>query len=126
LAPWLYSRPMALSDHEKRMLAEMEAALTQDDPRLVSTLNGKIRTPQAGRLLVGLLLILSGMAVLLVGLIAQQVIVGIVGFLIALVGLVLALSNLSLKAGVPKGARKSGKKWSDRLEERWDKRNFDR
>ena len=31
---------MALSDREQRLLAEMEEALSADDPRLVSTLNG--------------------------------------------------------------------------------------
>jgi len=123
---WLYSRLVALSDHEKRMLAEMEAALTQDDPRLVSTLNGSSRTPQASRLLGGVATVLGGMALLLTGLIAQQVIVGIVGFLVALAGLVLAVSNFNLKAGAAKGARKPGKNWSQRLEDRWDKRNFDR
>ena len=29
---------MALSDHERKLLAEMEAALEQEDPRLLSTL----------------------------------------------------------------------------------------
>ena len=32
---------MALSDHERKLLAEMEAALEQEDPRLLSTLTGK-------------------------------------------------------------------------------------
>lgn len=119
---------MPLSDHEKRMLAEMEAALSADDPRLVSTLNGSSRSPQAGRLLGGVFALLGGMAVTIAGLVAQQVAIGIVGFLIALGGVLLALSNLSLKAGSVKAANgaKSKKKWSDRLEERWDKRNFDR
>jgi hypothetical protein len=31
---------MALSDRERRLLAEMEAALASDDPRLQSTLSG--------------------------------------------------------------------------------------
>ena len=38
---------MALSDHERKLLAEMEAALEQEDPRLLSTLTGKARTKQA-------------------------------------------------------------------------------
>ena len=86
---------MALSDHEKRMLAEMEAALVADDPRLVSTLNGRERTPKGSRALLGLVSILVGMVVLLSGLIAQVIPVGIAGFLVSLVGLVLFLSNLS-------------------------------
>ena len=44
---------MPLSDHEKRLLAEMEAALVADDPGLVSTLNGRSRSPKFGRALAG-------------------------------------------------------------------------
>ena len=32
---------MPLSDHEKKLLAEMEEALAADDPRLLSTFSGK-------------------------------------------------------------------------------------
>jgi hypothetical protein len=42
-----YSDAMPLSDEEKRLLAEMEAALAVDDPKLVSTLSGKVRTPSS-------------------------------------------------------------------------------
>ena len=116
---------MALSDHEKRMLAEMEAALVADDPRLVSTLNGRERTPRGSRALLGLASILAGMLVLLSGLISQVIPLGIAGFLVSLAGLVLFLSNLSFGKSEfksPKGARN---KWSSRLEDRWERRNFD-
>lgn len=118
---------MALSDHERRLLAEMEAALKQDDPRLVSTMTGKVRTRQGSRLLLGGLLLLGGMAILLVGLIAQTTSVGIVGFLIALSGVVLFFSNFGgAGSGRERGAPKPKKTpWSSRLEERWDRRNFD-
>lgn len=116
---------MALSDHEKRMLAEMEAALVADDPRLVSTLNGRERTPKGSRALIGLASILVGMVVLLAGLVAQIIPVGIAGFLVSLAGLVLFVSNLSFGKSSfknPKGARP---KWSSRLEDRWERRNFE-
>jgi hypothetical protein len=118
---------MALSDHERRLLAEMEAALKQDDPRLVSTMTGKVRTRQGSRLLLGGLLLLGGMAILLVGLIAQTTPVGIVGFLIALAGVVLFFSNFGgAVGGRERGAPKPKKTpWSSKLEERWDRRNFD-
>ena len=123
---------MPLSDHEKRLLAEMEAALESEDPRLVSTMTGKVRTPRAGRAIKGALLALLGLATLLAGLMAQQVAVGIVGFLIALAGLVLAFSNLGSNSGPngshrtpTKGSGPRKPKWSDRLEERWERRNFD-
>jgi uncharacterized membrane protein HdeD (DUF308 family) len=108
----------------------MEAALESEDPRLVSTMTGKARTPRAGRLVKGLLLTLAGLALLLAGLMAKTVAVGIAGFLVSLVGLVLIFSNLGGGHGVTtkKGGSAGGPKkpkWSDRLEERWERRNFD-
>ena len=126
----LYSLVMPLSDHERRLLAEMEAALQQDDPRLVSTMTGKARTRQSSRVLVGSLLLLAGMAILLAGLIAQTIPVGIVGFLVALIGVVFIFSNIG-STGPGRSSRGSrGPKpkkapWSSRLEERWDRRNFE-
>ena len=124
---------MPLSDHERRMLAEMEAAMEQDDPRLVSTLTGKARTRQAGKVVTGLLITLGGMAVLVGGLVAKLVPLGILGFIIALVGVVFILSNLlgAARPGQPAASKKAPKKsgfgkWSDGFEERWDRRNFER
>jgi len=121
---------MPLSDHEKRLLAEMEAALQQDDPRLVSTLTGKARTRKASRVLSGAVTALVGMIVILSGLVAQIVPLGIAGFIVALAGIVLIFSNLSLfdngtalAGSAPKGPKKGG--WSARLEERWERRNND-
>jgi len=59
---------MALSDHEKKLLAEMEAALEQEDPRLLSTLTGKARTRQGSRALLGLSIVVVGLLVLISGL----------------------------------------------------------
>jgi Protein of unknown function (DUF3040) len=120
---------MPLSDHEKRLLAEMEAALTQEDPRLVSTLNGSSRTAQSGRALAGLAGLLGGMVVLIAGLVVKTPLLGVVGFLIALGGLVLVITNL--RAFGPNGRAGAGKassvkkNWSKRLEDRWEGRNFD-
>ena len=52
---------MALSDHERKLLAEMEAALEQEDPRLLSTLTGKARTRQSSRALLGLSILVVGL-----------------------------------------------------------------
>ncbi len=119
-----YSGAMPLSDEEKRLLAEMEAALAVDDPKLVSTLSGKVRTPKKNRMFAGIALFFTGIATLLGGLISQTVPVGIVGFVLALVGLVLVISNLSGKSEVKvKETRPKQKpKWSATLEERWDRR----
>lgn len=113
---------MPLSDHEKRLLAEMEEALAADDPRLISTFNGK--TPNRSRAVIGFLLIVAGLFVLLAGLVGKTPLLGVFGFAIALGGAVLALSNLG---GLMARTRtpKTGSMWSARFEERWDRRNPD-
>ena len=111
---------MPLSDHEKRMLQEMEAALMTEDPRLVSALSGEVKRIGKNRIMLGLGLVALGILVLFAGLIAKLTPVGVLGFLIALAGLISALSSLGKPSG-PKGKRANS--LSARLEQRWDKRN---
>ena len=107
---------MPLSDHEKRLLEEMEQALASDDPRLVDVLNsGRIAPARIG---LAVLAIVLGIATLLGGLIAKVTPVGIVGFIIALAGLVAILRSISLKA--PRAPRFGGA-----FEERWDRRSHE-
>lgn len=117
---------MPLSDRERKLLAEMEQALSADDPRLSSTLTGSRTFPGRTRVLTGLGAFLSGLAIILGGLISQNVPVGIFGFLIALAGLITLLGAL---AGLGKGVKMAQSKKSSglrsRLEQRWDERNFD-
>ncbi len=120
---WSIVGAMPLSDREKELLAEMERALSADDPRLVSTLTGNPRAPQKKRALLGLALVGLGLVLLLAGLISQTIPLGIAGFLVALGGVVLAISNAPKIGGeFPTKTRKKSN-WSARLEERWDRRN---
>ncbi len=117
---------MPLSDRERKLLAEMEQALSADDPRLSSTLTGNRTFPGRGRILIGLGALLSGLAIILGGLISQTVPVGIFGFVIALTGLFTVLSALSTLGRGPRLAKqKKGSGIRSRLERRWDERNFD-
>ncbi len=111
---------MALSDHERKLLAEMEAALEQEDPRLLSTLTGKARTRQSSRASLGLSILALGAVVLISGLVAQATIVGVIAFVICLAGVLLIITNISLNSGGKK-VKKPG--WGSSLEERWDRRN---
>ena len=111
---------MPLSDHEKRMLQEMEAALMTEDPRLVSALSGDVQSVSKNRILVGLGLVVLGILVLFGGLIAKLTPVGLLGFIIALSGVITAISSIG-RPSLPKSRRTSS--ISARLEQRWDKRN---
>ncbi len=115
---------MALSDRERRLLAEMEAALATDDPRLESRLAGSTMTPTKPRLALGALSILAGAAILFAGLISKTTPIGVAGFLVALFGvltLIRSLGSITKGATRTKGPRKS---FSARLEERWNRRDF--
>ena len=111
---------MALSDHEKRMLQEMEAALMTEDPRLVSALSGEAKPMGRNNIMRGLGLVVLGIVVLFGGLIAKLTPVGVLGFIIALGGVIMAISSIG-RPSLPKSRRTSS--MSARLEQRWDKRN---
>jgi len=113
---------MPLSDHEKRMLQEMEAALLTEDPRLFSALSGEARPPRKKRSLIGAALILIGVITLFAGLVAKTTPIGVLGFLIALTGVIALVSSIGTRSPRIKGARKRPGLGS-RLEERWDERN---
>ena len=115
---------MELSDREKRLLDEMEAALLTEDPRLVSALSAGPSSPNRKRIMVGAGLVLLGLATLFGGLVSKVTPIGILGFLIALSGVISAISSFtpgSSTKAVKKSRTRSS--LSDRLDQRWDKRN---
>lgn len=120
-------REMPLSEHEERLLAQMEEQLAKDDPRLVSTLTGaRTRTRRSTLLSISLLLI--GFVTLLGGLISQTIPVGVLGFVIALFGiyrLITGFRQPSMNDG-NRGRKIKGSKSSlmSKLEQRWEKRQF--
>ena len=120
---------MALSDRELRLLAEMEQALSADDPGLVSTLSGARRRGPGPA--IGVAALVIGIATLFAGLIAQVTLLGVAGFVIALIGVVIVINALT---SIAKGARQDastsrarrkgfGKGFTKGLEDRWDQRN---
>ena len=115
---------MPLSDREKRLLEEMEAALLTEDPRLVSALSATPVSPSRNRIMAGAGLLLLGLATLFGGLIAQITPIGILGFIIALSGVITAISSISPQLRGSKKPR-TRTNLSARLEQRWDSRNQD-
>jgi hypothetical protein len=112
-----------LSDREKRLLDEMEAALLTEDPRLVSALSANPAIPSRNRIMLGAGLVLLGLITLFGGLVSQITPIGILGFLIALTGVISAISSFT--PGVGKKAPKQHRtrsSISDRMEKRWDSR----
>jgi hypothetical protein len=110
-----------LSDREKRLLDEMEAALLTEDPRLVSALSAGPVSPARNRILIGGGLVLLGIATLFGGLVSKVTPIGILGFLIALSGVISVISSFTPKARGPKKAR-TRSNISARMEKRWENR----
>ena len=114
---------MPLSDREKRLLDEMEAALLTEDPRLVSALSANPGLPSRKRIMMGVGLVLLGLVTLFGGLISKVTPIGILGFLIALSGVISAISSFT--PGIGKKAAKKPRarsSISERMEKRWDNR----
>jgi hypothetical protein len=114
---------MPLSDREKRLLEEMEAALLTEDPRLVSALSAKGPvSPSRNRIMAGGGLVILGVITLFGGLISQVTPIGILGFIIALSGVITAISSIS---PMVRGPRKASTRTnlSARLEQRWENRS---
>ena len=59
---------MPLSDHEQRMLDQIESALYAEDPKFASSVRGgTLRAPSTRRRLQGVALFLTGLAMLVSG-----------------------------------------------------------
>ncbi|HEX7404671.1 MAG TPA: DUF3040 domain-containing protein [Candidatus Nanopelagicaceae bacterium] len=116
---------MSLSEHERKLLAQMEEALSADDPHLVSTLTGNRLYPGRNRFIFGVTLVLAGLATLFGGLIVKTIPIGILGFIISLVGVTLAISAISGLKGLRIQRKRGRTNLNSRLEDRWERRNFD-
>src|SRR3954465_10793440 len=76
-----------LSEHEQRLLEQIERALVDDDPKFASTVRSGDRRLKARRKLqLGIVLVVVGLAVLVGGAVAQSWLLGVFGFLVMFVG----------------------------------------
>ncbi|MEU6605977.1 DUF3040 domain-containing protein [Streptomyces shenzhenensis] len=124
---------MPLSEHEQRMLEQMERALYAEDPKFATALEGNgLRTYTRRRAYQAVAGFLVGIALLMAGMVAQQIWVSVVGFLVMLGCAVLAVTGWRKApkpgeqpaAGAPHTRRQTRPKRSlmDRIEQRWQRR----
>ena len=135
---------MPLSEHEQRVLEQMEQALYAEDPRLAS----QLKRPAAGggaagldrrRLALGVLVALAGLALVVVGVMSSMIWVGALGFLAMVMGGAWAASpgrsgrsrlrvvDQNGSAAAPTSPKKprQGKSpggFMERMEQQWDRR----
>ena len=136
---------MPLSEHEQRLLEQMERALYAEDPKFASSLRGKDpRSNFRRRVLLAGLGFVVGIVLLMTGLVAQIIIVSVLGFLLMLASAFFAVTSYravtaAAQLGVvdPSGVRRAphpaagGRKvrghggFMARVEERWNRRRDD-
>ena len=136
---------MPLSEHEQRLLDQIERALYEDDPKFASTVRSTdLRTHMRRRLWRAGVVFVVGFLLLPVGVLQDSPLIGVVGFAIMVLALVLALAAWKRLGPGPAGRSTKPPKrqgrgsrrvtgnggsgnggsggWRGRSEERWKKR----
>lgn len=128
---------MPLSEHEQRMLEQMERALYAEDPKFATALEGSgLRTHTRRRVYQAVAGFLVGIALLMSGMVAQQIWISVVGFLVMLGCAVVAVTGWrkapkpgeqtasGAAAGAQPGRRQGKQRRSmmNRIEQRWQRR----
>ena len=134
---------MPLSDHEQRMLDQIESALYAEDPKFASSVRGgTLRAPSTRRRLQGAALFVIGLAMLVSGVAFKATWIGdslpilsVFGFLVMFGGVIFAVTGPRVAGGrdrsTPeatgprqKRAKGSGGSFTSRMEDRF-RRRFD-
>ena len=91
---------MPLSDHEQRMLDQIESALYAEDPKFASSVRGgNLRAPSARRRLQGVGLFVLGLAMLIAGVAIKATMIGgfpvlsLLGFVVMFGAVVFAITG---------------------------------
>ncbi|MER5743696.1 DUF3040 domain-containing protein [Streptomyces sp. NPDC059913] len=123
---------MPLSEHEQRMLEQMERALYAEDPKFATALEGNgLRTYTRRRVYQAVAGFLVGIALLMAGMVTTVIWISVVGFLVMLGCAVLAVTGWrkAPKPGEQPAAAASGpartrqrRTVMNRIEQRWQRR----
>lgn len=128
---------MPLSDHEQRMLDQIESALYAEDPKFASSVRGgNLRATSARRRLQGVGLFVLGLAMLIGGVAIKATMIGgfpvlsLLGFVVMFGAVVFAITGPKVagdrgpEPGVARRGKASGGSFSSRMEDRF-RRRFD-
>ncbi|RKT56900.1 DUF3040 domain-containing protein [Actinosynnema sp. CS-041913] len=123
---------MPLSEHEQRLLDQIERALYAEDPKFASTVRGaKLRKPSRRRRIQGIVLFAVGVALLVTGVMLPKLagipVVSVVGFLVMFFGVLLTVTTLrrgdqGAEEPAEEGSRPSRSSFSQKMEERFRRR----
>lgn len=135
---------MPLSEHEQRLLEQMERALYAEDPKFASSLRGKDpRSNFRRRIALAVIAFVVGVVLLMTGLVSKLIVVSVLGFVLMLASAFFAVSSYrgvtsAAQLGVvdPTGVRRPPRATTAkrsrgqarhrglmaRMEERWNRR----
>ncbi|HBJ72670.1 MAG TPA: hypothetical protein DDY88_02910 [Actinobacteria bacterium] len=126
---------MPLSEHEQRLLEQMERALYAEDPKFATSLrSSSMARASRGRAALGVLIVFAGIGLLVTSMALQATLLGILGFAVMLVGAVLVYTAFLRPRNTPETAEgfqqppkaaQSKTSFMDRVEGRWRKRQGD-
>ncbi|WP_026875623.1 DUF3040 domain-containing protein [Jiangella gansuensis] len=132
---------MPLSDHEQRLLEQMEQALLAEDPKFATAMRGAdLRRRYRRRAVLAGLVFVVGVVMLMTGAVTQVIALGVAGFVVMLASAFYAVSSWRRvppsdaasdvpdispgsprRQSRPKGAKNNGS-FMDRMEQRWRNR----
>ena len=120
---------MPLSEHEQRLLDEMERNLYQGEADVLTALGAK-RVPHYRAIAVGVILAVVGLITMLVGVYQDLTVVGILGFAVVFTGVMVAVAVPGRATSSPKSSSSSSSRstsapsmsFMDRLNDRWERR----
>jgi hypothetical protein len=124
---------MPLSEHEQRLLEQMEKALYAEDPKFATSLRSAPGARAArGRAALGVLAVLGGMGIVIAGVATTIIALGVLGFVVMLVGSVVVYSAFRARpvedpaaaaTGSPSARPAKSAGFMDRIEDRWRRRS---
>ena len=118
---------MPLSEHEQRLLDQIERALIAEDPKFASTVRAGRPRPTRRRRIQGMALFVVGLVLLVVGVALWHeatafLALGVVGFLSMLGGAVLAVTSLGAGDSAPSPNAEPDRRFGGKMEERFRRR----
>jgi hypothetical protein len=129
---------MPLSDHEQRILAEIERRLLEEDPKFAQQVGSSFQAHLARRLKLAAVGFALGLVVVVVGpFVLESVALGVTGFIVMLVAIFEFLRTLRRRAAINRPAASAGQppprprsqggkgnveSWWARMNERWRQR----
>ncbi|MCS6712393.1 DUF3040 domain-containing protein [Brachybacterium sp. EF45031] len=132
---------MPLSEHEQRMLDDLERRLHADDPTFARGFEGPRPTRDRRRQLLGLIALLAGLALLILAVELSAVWLGVLAFVLMLGGGLIAVTAPEMdpdhhrtapqtagpRAPHPAGGaqRPTNRGFVQRMEQRWERRTED-